>query len=114
MATVEQRMYVDSVQIQTEEAELQGDLVVPDQATGLILFAHGSGSSRLSPRNQFVAQVLNEAGLGTLLLDLLTAEEEAADVYTRQYRFDIPLLARRLVGATDWAGADRRTAGLPL
>jgi len=107
-------MQVESVRILSDGAGLQGDLVLPDQATGLVLFAHGSGSSRLSPRNQYVARVLNEAGLGTLLLDLLTAEEEAVDVYTREYRFNLPLLARRLVGATDWAGADPRTAGLPL
>jgi pimeloyl-ACP methyl ester carboxylesterase len=114
VATLQQRTPVESVRIRSEGAGLEGNLVLPDQAQGLVLFAHGSGSSRLSPRNQYVARVLNDAGLGTLLLDLLTAEEEATDVYTRQYRFDIPLLARRLVGATDWAGADARTAGLPL
>ena len=107
-------MRVESVRILGAGAGLEGELALPDQARGLIIFAHGSGSSRLSPRNQYVARVLNDAGLGTLLLDLLTPEEEQTDVYTRQYRFDIPLLARRLVGATDWATADPRTAGLPL
>lgn len=73
------------------------------KALGLVLFAHGSGSSRHSPRNQYVASVLREAGVGTLLFDLLTAEEERAEAYTRHLRFDIHLLARRLVTATRWA-----------
>lgn len=93
---------------------LEGDLVLPEAAQGLVVFAHGSGSSRHSPRNRYVAQVLQRAGLGTLLLDLLTAEEEAVDVYTRRYRFDIPLLARRLVGVTDWARSAAQTARLAL
>jgi putative phosphoribosyl transferase len=84
------------------ESTLEGNLVVPDEASGIILFAHGSGSSRFSPRNRFVARVLQEAGLATLLLDLLTPMEEAIDERTAQLRFDIPFLARRLVSATDW------------
>jgi len=81
---------------------LDGDLVLAAKARGLVLFAHGSGSSRHSPRNRYVAGVLQQAGLATLLMDLLTAEEEMVDLRTAELRFDIPLLARRLVAATDW------------
>ena len=81
---------------------LQGELVLPASARGVVLFAHGSGSSRHSPRNQFVARTLRERGLGTLLFDLLTAEEEEEDQYTGHLRFDIGLLANRLLGATQW------------
>ena len=90
------------VQVRAGPVSLEGSLAIPDGARGIILFAHGSGSSRHSPRNRYVAQMLREAGLGTLLLDLLTADEEAVDLYTRQFRFDIGLLAERLVGAIDW------------
>src|SRR4030095_8073159 len=82
---------------------LSGNLTVPDGAKTLVLFAHGSGSSRHSPRNQFVARTLNDSGLATLLFDLLTREEEAVHVQTRQFRFDISLLAERLVHATKWS-----------
>ncbi|HME87805.1 MAG TPA: alpha/beta family hydrolase [Chthoniobacterales bacterium] len=85
-----------------------------DQANGLILFAHGSGSSRHSPRNQFVARMLNEAGLATLLFDLLTPEEESVDLYTREHRFDIGLLAERLVYATRWANQQEQTRDLSI
>lgn len=81
---------------------LEGTLNMPADASGIVLFAHGSGSSRHSPRNRAVARALGEAGLATLLIDLLTAEEEAFDIRTRYLRFDIDLLAQRLVGATDW------------
>src|SRR5438128_10966840 len=81
---------------------LEGRLALPDQAQGVVLFAHGSGSSRHSPRNRYVANVLQAGGLATLLIDLLTADEEAVDLQTRQLRFDIGLLAERLIGATDW------------
>src|SRR6185437_12729342 len=81
---------------------LEANLVTPKAAPGVVLFAHGSGSSRRSPRNRAVARVLQDAGLATLLLDLLTAEEEAVDQQTRHLRFDIELLARRLVAVTDW------------
>jgi putative phosphoribosyl transferase len=81
---------------------LDGNLSVPDGARGIVVFAHGSGSSRLSPRNRHVAQLLNRAVLATLLVDLLTPEEEAVDLRTAQLRFDIGLLAERLVGITDW------------
>ncbi len=85
-------------------AELEGVLTLPAPAVGLVLFAHGSGSSRFSRRNRYVAEVLVEAGLATLLFDLLTAAEERIDALDRSLRFDIPLLSRRLIGAIDWAG----------
>jgi dienelactone hydrolase len=91
-----------AVRIQVAGVELDGDLVLPPAATGIVLFAHGSGSSRMSSRNRFVARVLQEAGLGTLLMDLLTREEETVDARTAHLRFDIPLLAQRLIAAADW------------
>lgn len=89
-------------------------LELPAEACGLVLFAHGSGSSRHSPRNQYVARVLNSAGIATLLLDLLTPEEEAVDRRTAHLRFDIALLARRLVAATGWCRAQTELATLPV
>jgi len=83
---------------------LPGDLAMPPQARGVVVFAHGSGSSRFSRRNRFVAEQLNDAGLATLLFDLLTAEENKVDEQTRELRFNIPLLAERLTGAVDWLG----------
>jgi len=93
-------------------AGLEGDLVIPEKATAIIAFAHGSGSSRHSPRNQYVAHVLQKGGLATLLFDLLTAEEERIDVRTAQLRFDIALLARRLSEATAWLKKDADTRDL--
>jgi dienelactone hydrolase len=90
------------VRIDSSDATLSGDWSRPANAVGAVLFAHGSGSSRSSARNRYVAGVLHGAGLATLLFDLLTPEEEQVDLRTRHLRFDIPLLARRLVGATDW------------
>ena len=84
------------------KAQLAGNLIVPDGAAGIVLFAHGSGSSRHSSRNVFVARALQNAGIATLLFDLLTGAEEEVDIYTREYRFDIPLLADRLMHATHW------------
>lgn len=84
------------------DVQVGGYLSITDQANGIVLFAHGSGSSRYSPRNQFVAHVLNNAGLASLLIDLLTPEEETVDEQTRHLRFDIGLLATRLMGAVDW------------
>src|SRR6266536_6087039 len=81
---------------------LEGELIVPVGASGVVLFAHGSGSSRHSPRNQFVARTIREAGVGTLLFDLLTRQEEAVDMHTAHLRFDIGLLATRLIDATYW------------
>src|SRR5712692_4557181 len=94
---------MNEVRIPAGRAMLDGNLTIVAQAKGLVLFAHGSGSSRHSPRNQFVARTLNDAGLATLLFDLLTLEEESVDIYTREHRFDIGLLAERLVHATKWA-----------
>lgn len=91
-----------AVRVSVDSAVLEGIFAVPPAAQGVVLFAHGSGSGRHSPRNQFVARALQEEGLATLLLDLLTPEEEVVDLRTREFRFNIPLLADRLVGATDW------------
>jgi len=101
-----------TVLIQTDHVTLEGTLGVPTDANGMVLFAHGSGSSRFSPRNRFVARVLREAGLGTLLLDLLSHSEEVVDEVTRQHRFDISMLADRLVVAIDWLGAQSDTEHL--
>jgi dienelactone hydrolase len=90
------------VRVSAGSVTLDGDLSVPERARGVVLFAHGSGSSRLSPRNRHVARLLNEAKLATLLLDLLTPDEEAVDLRTAHLRFDVGLLAKRLVAATDW------------
>src|SRR4029450_1417427 len=101
-------------QIQAGRAVLPGNLHLPEGAGALVLFAHGSGSSRHSPRNQFVARTLNDAGLATLLFDLLTQEEEAIDTQTRELRFNIHLLAERLVHATKWAKQQPETRDLRI
>lgn len=91
-----------SVRVIAGPVTLEGNLTLPKEARGVVLFAHGSGSSRLSPRNRYVARVFNEAGLATLLIELLTPDEEAVDLLTAHLRFDIGMLAQRLVGATEW------------
>jgi dienelactone hydrolase len=96
--------------VSVDSIKLPGELSVPGRAEGLVLFAHGSGSDRHSPRNQYMARVIREAGVGTLLFDLLTREEERIDLQTRYLRFDIDLLARRLVGATEWVKKQKETA----
>lgn len=93
---------------------LDGDLATPAAARGVVLFAHGSGSGRHSPRNRQVAATLGRVGFATLLLDLLTLEEEAADRRSGRLRFDVELLAGRLLAAAGWLDADQRTAGLPI
>jgi pimeloyl-ACP methyl ester carboxylesterase len=93
---------------------LEGDLLVPEGAPGIVVFAHGSGSSRASPRNRMVADTLVQRGLGTLLVDLLTPEEGRVDDATRELRFDVELLASRLVAATRALGQDGETGGLPI
>jgi putative phosphoribosyl transferase len=103
-----------SVVIGAEGVELEGDLAIPPEARGVVLFAHGSGSSRHSTRNRFVAEVLRGGALGTLLLDLLTKREEQIDTHTRHLRFDIGLLAERLIGAIDWLDTQDDTRGLPV
>jgi len=102
------------VKIPAGAAMLEGNLEIPSGVTILVLFVHGSGSSRHSPRNRFVARILNEAGLATLLFDLLTREEEAVDLATAQYRFDISLLAERLIHATKWAMEQPATRDLRI
>jgi dienelactone hydrolase len=102
------------VQIPIQEGALEGDLQVPGGARGIVVFAHGSGSSRHSPRNRQVAQELQRAGLATLLFDLLTQPEEEVDLRTRHLRFDIPLLAGRLVTATDWLARQSETRALVI
>jgi len=105
---------MNEVRIPAGRAVLDGNLTIADQTKALILFAHGSGSSRHSPRNQFVARTLNEAGLATLLFDLLTPEEESVDLYTREHRFDIRLLAERLVHATKWTKQQKKISDLRI
>jgi putative phosphoribosyl transferase len=105
------------VAIDAAGARLAGDLAVPEDAVGLVVFAHGAGSGRYSPRNRAVASGLRRAGVATVLMDLLTVPEERIDQRTRELRFDIPLLARRLTGALDWLAdapdAPEQTAALP-
>jgi putative phosphoribosyl transferase len=105
---------MNEVQIPAGRAVLSGDLTIRENAVGLVLFAHGSGSGRHSPRNQFVARTLNDARLGTLLFDLLTQHEEAIDMRTGEHRFNIGLLAERLVHATRWAKQQEQTRDLRL
>lgn len=105
---------VREVTVDAATAALEGTLTVPENATGAVLFAHGSGSSRHSPRNRFVAGELNQAGLATLLIDLLTADEENVDVYTAEFRFDIGMLARRLAGAAGWLASQSDTSELEI
>jgi putative phosphoribosyl transferase len=102
------------VDVEARPVTLQGDLSVPEGASGVVLFAHGSGSSRHSPRNRFVAGQLQQAGLATLLLDLLTEAEEVVDLQTAHLRFDIQFLAERLASAIDWLGQNADTAALPI
>ncbi len=105
---------MNEVQIHAGCTVLSGNLTVPEKAVALVLFAHGSGSSRYSPRNQFVARTLNDAGLATLLFDLLTPDEEAIDMRTREHRFNIGMLAERLVHATRWAKQQDETRDLRI
>ena len=107
---VEQRL----VQVPAGTVTLDGNLNLPEYAQAIVLFAHGSGSSRHSPRNRYVARVLNEAKLATLLIDLLTLHEEVIDTRTAHLRFDIDLLAERLVDATDWLTQFPDTKHLPI
>ena len=112
MATMIEHAY--PVQIPVNHVQLDGDLIIPENAHGLVLFAHGSGSSRHSSRNRFVATELRLAGLATMLMDLLTRREEQVDARTAHLRFDIHLLADRLVAAAQYLALDPRTMNLPL
>lgn len=105
---------VRPVRVPAGGVALEGDLIVPQGALGVVLFAHGSGSSRFSRRNRFVASELNAGGLATLLVDLLTPEEEQVDQPTAHLRFDIPMLAGRLGGAIDWLAGQPATRDLPV
>ncbi len=105
---------MNEVQIQAGSEVLSGNLAIPHNATALVLFVHGSGSSRNSPRNRFVAGTLNNAGLATLLFDLLTPTEEAIDLRTREHRFNIGLLSERLLQATRWANQQEQTRDLRI
>ncbi len=105
---------MSEVRIPIGSAEVGGNLDVSADASGLVIFAHGSGSSRFSPRNRQVAASLQQAGFGTLLMDLLTAEEDRVDARTAEYRFDIHLLAARLVAATNWIRSQPHTSRLPI
>ncbi len=107
-------MLTQEVSIPAGQVRLPGMLTLPEAKVGLVLFAHGSGSSRFSPRNRFVAEVLNEVGLATLLFDLLTETENLIDQQTAQYRFDIELLAERLTAAVDWANRQGELQALPI
>ena len=104
----------EPVRVATGVVTIDGDLHLPDNARGLVIFAHGSGSSRFSRRNRGVAVTLESRGFATLLLDLLTRDEEAVDERTREYRFDIDLLGRRVVGATDWVQSRTDLHHLPI
>jgi putative phosphoribosyl transferase len=104
----------ETVRVPAQSVMLEGNLAVPERPRGVVLFAHGSGSSRHSPRNRFVAGVLQAAGLATLLIDLLTPQEEAVDMQTAHLRFDIGLLADRLVGATEWLNQNPDTRDLTV
>lgn len=103
-----------AVGIGLTDVVLHGDLTLPPEARGLVIFAHGSGSSRRSPRNRYVAGVINRAGLGTLLIDLLTEDEERVDEMTRELRFDIGLLGRRVARVVQWAGKRGELSELPV
>ena len=109
-----QKTKEEVVVIPVGKATIEGNLVIPIGARGVVLFAHGSGSGRFSPRNQYVAKVLNEAGIGTLLIDLLTKEEEEIDTATGEFRFDIGLLSQRLEVATEWLKQNPATKSLAI
>src|SRR5258705_4198329 len=103
-----------TVSVRARGVALIGDLMIPPEPGGVIVFVHGSGSSRLSPRNRRVSESLSSAGFATLLFDLLTRDEEDAERYTRHLRFDIPLLADRTVGAIEWVQRHDKLRGLPI
>lgn len=104
----------DNISIKAGQIVLEGNISIPEGSSGIVLFAHGSGSSRLSPRNRFVAEELNKKGIATLLFDLLTPQEETVDIQTAHLRFDIQLLASRLVDTTDWILENRDLASLKI
>ncbi len=109
-----QTIPVNEIMIQAGPVALPGFLALPEQAAGLVVFVHGSGSSRFSSRNRYVAEVLNQGGLATLLFDLLTAEENAIDMVTAELRFDIELLSERTVATLDWLPGQAELQALPV
>jgi dienelactone hydrolase len=108
------KAHTSEISVQAGEAALGGNLVIPQSAHSIVVFAHGSGSSRFSLRNRSVAQFLTEAEFATLLFDLLTAEEHEIDMQTRKLRFDIDLLSRRLISTLDWLGEQSQTRALRI
>ena len=108
------KINTEEIQIWTPKAVIKGILYLPRHPKGIIIFAHGAGSSRLSPRNQHVAEILYNADFASLLMDLLSEEEDQLDIFTRRLRFDIPLLAGRVDNATEWVLKDERTYKLPI
>lgn len=114
MSNEERAAQSSEVTVQAGKVMLDGLLTVPEDAMGIVVFAHGSGSSRFSSRNQYVAGVLNKGGLATLLFDLLTAEEHEIDVQTRELRFDIDLLSERVVATLDWLADETTVNDLPI
>lgn len=114
MQSIQTGRHEQHVQLGAGRTRLDGELVLPAQTGAIVVFAHGSGSSRHSPRNKFVAERLQAAGIGTLLIDLLTAEEESEDRYTGHIRFDIGLLADRLSMIVDWLGSDSQSSSLHI
>jgi len=114
MALEREKEHEINIPLMNQDVMLKGSLYVPENAQGLILFAHGSGSGRFSPRNRFVAQYLNKGAYGTLLFDLLTSSEEATDLITAQLRFDIELLAARVGAVTEWVDKNEEINELPV
>ncbi len=106
--------YSREIHVNAQGVTITGDLIIPENAHGVVIFAHGSGSSRFSPRNKYVAEVLNKDNIATLLIDLLSPQEEEQDILTREYRFDIELLAGRLVYATRFVQNDASTKDLAI
>ena len=114
MTEAQRPVQSSEVAITAGEVTLHGDLVIPQESCGLVVFAHGSGSSRFSSRNRYVAGVLNDGGLATLLFDLLTAKEHEIDQYTREFRFDIAMLSERMIATIDWLGNEAAVKDLSI
>lgn len=114
MASEQQSVQRLSVTVPAGKVALDGDLAIPQDAQGIVVFAHGSGSSRFSSRNRFVARVMNDGGLATLLFDLLTTEEHEVDHYTRELRFDIAMLSERMIATVDWLGNEAAVNDLSI
>jgi putative phosphoribosyl transferase len=114
MTAIQEHRDEGLVRIQADGIVLEGNLLLPKNAAGVVVFAHGSGSSRFSSRNRYVAEVLRAGGMGTLLLDLLTAQEEAVDERTAHLRFDIDMLAQRLIGTANWLCEQHDCGHVPL